>query len=181
MEKNFYNDEFEQLLKEKSDGFRMYPSKRVWHSIYNDLHPGRKWPSVAVSLVLIIALLMVGYWNNKSTPVTIANTTQKNIPATTQSQFAANNGSINNTAQQSNTTAATNTVASSANTPIAEQGHRGFVNVLVRQDPLNGIVGGIDDHAFRARLPHGPLELFTEHVDTRRLETRGDVAQPLWR
>lgn len=67
MERKFYTDNFEQLLKEKSDEFRMYPSKRVWHSIYNDLHPGRKWPSIAVSMVLIFALLMTGYWNNRST------------------------------------------------------------------------------------------------------------------
>jgi len=72
METKFYTDDFEQLLKEKSDEFRMYPSKRVWHSIYNDLHPGRKWPSIAVSLILIIALLMVGYWNdNASIPVVV--------------------------------------------------------------------------------------------------------------
>ena len=63
MEKKFYTDDFEQLLKEKSDQFRMYPSKRVWHSIYNDLHPGRKWPSVAMSMLLIIALLLIGYLN----------------------------------------------------------------------------------------------------------------------
>jgi Outer membrane protein beta-barrel domain len=63
MEKNFYTDDFEQLLKEKSDQFRMYPSKRVWHSIYNDLHPGRKWPSVAMSMLLVIVLLLVGYLN----------------------------------------------------------------------------------------------------------------------
>ncbi|MBS1510624.1 MAG: hypothetical protein JST86_07290 [Bacteroidetes bacterium] len=65
MERKFYTDDFEELLKEKADEFRMYPSKRVWHSIYNDLHPARKWPSIAISMVLIIALLMVGYWNNK--------------------------------------------------------------------------------------------------------------------
>lgn len=64
MERKFYTDDFEQLLKERSDEFRMYPSKRVWHSIYNDLHPGRKWPSVAVSMLLIIALLLVSYWNS---------------------------------------------------------------------------------------------------------------------
>jgi hypothetical protein len=76
METKFYTDDFEQLLKEKSDEFRMYPSKRVWHSIYNDLHPGRKWPSVAVSLILIIALLMVGYWNDHSS-VPLVNASQK--------------------------------------------------------------------------------------------------------
>jgi hypothetical protein len=80
MERKFYTDDFEQLLKEKSDEFRMYPSKRVWHSIYNDLHPGRKWPSVAASMLLIIALLFVGYWNNSSpkTLDTSVATLQKN-------------------------------------------------------------------------------------------------------
>ncbi len=65
MEHKFYTDNFERLLKEKSDEFRMYPSKRVWHSIYNDLHPGRKWPSFAISLVLVSVLFLIGYWNNQ--------------------------------------------------------------------------------------------------------------------
>ena len=63
MERNFYTDNFESLLKEKSDEFRMHPSKRVWHSIYNDLHPGRKWPSVSMSLIVLFIILMVGYMN----------------------------------------------------------------------------------------------------------------------
>ena len=76
MEKKFYTDNFERLLKEKSDDFRMYPSKRVWHSIYNDLHPGRKWPSVAMSMILVIALLLIGSLNTNDNAVktSIANT-----------------------------------------------------------------------------------------------------------
>jgi len=64
MEKNFYNDDFENFLKESTENFRMYPSRKVWHSIYNDLHPSRKWPSLAVCLVLITAILFVGVSNN---------------------------------------------------------------------------------------------------------------------
>lgn len=63
MEKEFYTDEFEQLLKEKADQFRMYPSKRVWHSIYNNLHPSRRWPSVVMCLFLITSLTLIGYLN----------------------------------------------------------------------------------------------------------------------
>ena len=63
MERKFYTNDFERLLKEKSDEFRMYPSKRVWHSIYNDLHPSRKWPSVAMTMMLVIGLLLIGYFN----------------------------------------------------------------------------------------------------------------------
>ena len=142
MERKFYTDNFEQLLKEKSDEFRMYPSKRVWHSIYNDLHPGRKWPSVAVSLVLIIALLMVGYWNNNnSNAVTIADAAQKNIPNTTTQVPGNNNaGAVTTTAPQS-TTAAANTVASSANTPTSEQGRGTLNNAATLHSQQNAIVG----------------------------------------
>jgi hypothetical protein len=91
MERKFYTDDFEQLLKEKSDEFRMYPSKRVWHSIYNDLHPGRKWPSVAVSLILIIALLIVGYWNNNSADTSVAV-----LPSQTNIASRESNGAVNN-------------------------------------------------------------------------------------
>lgn len=87
MERRIYTDNFEQLLKEKSDEFRMYPSKRVWHSIYNDLHPGRRWPSIAMSMLLIIALLLIGYLNTGN------NNGAKNIAGNNIST----NGSGNNT------------------------------------------------------------------------------------
>lgn len=63
MERNFYTDEFELLIKEKADQFRMYPSKRVWHSIYNNLHPSRKWPSFAIFILFLTSLLSIGYLN----------------------------------------------------------------------------------------------------------------------
>jgi hypothetical protein len=63
MDRNFDIDDFEQLLKERSDEFKMYPAKRVWYSIYNNIHPGRKWPSVATCITLIAVLLLVGYLN----------------------------------------------------------------------------------------------------------------------
>jgi len=99
MEKNFYNDEFEQLLKEKSDGFRMYPSKRVWHSIYNDLHPGRKWPSIAMGLSLIIALIFIGYINNnqagsKETTAVTAGTTGQNDNGTIARELPVNDNTL---------------------------------------------------------------------------------------
>lgn len=63
MERNLDIDDFERLLKDRSDEFKMYPVKRVWHSIYNNIHPGRKWPSVAMSITLIGVLLLTGYMN----------------------------------------------------------------------------------------------------------------------
>ncbi|MGG9971230.1 hypothetical protein ACQ33O_05480 [Ferruginibacter sp. SUN002] len=73
MERNMFNDSFERMLREKADEFRMYPSARVWHSIYNNIHPGRRWPSTAMSIVLIGLLLLIGYTNsekNTTKPIT---------------------------------------------------------------------------------------------------------------
>jgi hypothetical protein len=131
MERKFYTDDFERLLKEKSDEFRMYPSKRVWSSIYNDLHPGRKWPSVAVSLLLISALLITGYWNsnkNNDTKKTIiaaaynkpAGATEKNDAvyiagtATAQQTSSANNN--DNSREAATATVAGKTEPASKNT-----------------------------------------------------------------
>lgn len=70
MENEFYTDDFEQLLKEKADQFSMYPSKRVWYSIYNNLHPSRRWPSVVISLFLISSLILIGYLNTGENSIT---------------------------------------------------------------------------------------------------------------
>src|SRR5258708_3021021 len=43
MERGFYNEDFEQLIKQKADQYKMYPSDKVWKGIYRDLHTRRKW------------------------------------------------------------------------------------------------------------------------------------------
>ncbi|MEO8860059.1 MAG: hypothetical protein ABI358_01440 [Ginsengibacter sp.] len=71
MERKFFMNDFEESLKDHADQFKMIPSKKVWHGIYNDLHPGRRWPSVTISLLLIFILIGVGYLNthNAAQPV----------------------------------------------------------------------------------------------------------------
>ena len=66
MEENNYRDEFELFLKESADDFKMVPSRRIWYSIYNNLHPDRKWPSMAVCLFILTAVLYIGIANNNS-------------------------------------------------------------------------------------------------------------------
>ncbi len=94
MENEFYTDEFEQLLKEKADQFRMYPSKRVWHSIYNNLHPSRRWPSMVMLLLLISSLSVIGYLNTGDSAL--------NTPINSYAASQPSN-QINNTTQTINT------------------------------------------------------------------------------
>lgn len=44
----------------------MFPSRKVWYGIYNDLHPSKKWPSLAITLLLVSAVLFLGISNNNS-------------------------------------------------------------------------------------------------------------------
>lgn len=66
MEDNFIKDEFEQFLKGNADEFLMVPQRKVWYSIYNSMHPDRKWPSLAVCILILSAVLFIGISNNNS-------------------------------------------------------------------------------------------------------------------
>ncbi len=52
MERDFYNDDFESLIKQKADQFRMYPSDKVWNEVNKSLHPGKKWYWYGFALLL---------------------------------------------------------------------------------------------------------------------------------
>lgn len=43
MERGFYNDEFEELIKQKADQYKMYPSDQVWKGINRALHTRKKY------------------------------------------------------------------------------------------------------------------------------------------
>ena len=61
-----YKDDFEQFLKDTTEDFLMVPSRKVWYSIYNNIHPDRKWPSMAVCFLILSAVLYIGVSNNNS-------------------------------------------------------------------------------------------------------------------
>lgn len=96
MEQEFYRDEFEQLLKDTTDDFKMYPSRKVWHSIYNDLHPDRKWPSFAVCLLLLTTILYIGVTNNNN----ISNKNKRNTAGIAYKDNNTQTGDKAETAQQ---------------------------------------------------------------------------------
>jgi len=58
MERKFYNDDFEELIRQKTDQYKMYPSDKAWKGIYNSLHTKRR-RFIAGMSVLIISFLMI--------------------------------------------------------------------------------------------------------------------------
>lgn len=55
MERRLHNDEFEDLLRQKADQYRMYPSEKVWKEINRSIHPRKKWYWFGVALLLTSA------------------------------------------------------------------------------------------------------------------------------
>ena len=62
---NFYDDDFERYLREQTDQFKMEPSKKAWHGIYNNFHPGKRWPSIATGLMVITLLSLTNTLNTR--------------------------------------------------------------------------------------------------------------------
>jgi hypothetical protein len=51
-ESNFYSDEFEQLIREKTEQYKMYPSEKAWKGIHGSLHTKRRWFITGMSLLV---------------------------------------------------------------------------------------------------------------------------------
>lgn len=60
MDRNFYDNDFEEFLKQKSDQYKMYPSDRVWNNVYSSLHGRKKWWALGFTLFFIGTGLLVG-------------------------------------------------------------------------------------------------------------------------
>ena len=60
MESNFYSDEFEQLIRGKTEQYKMYPSEKVWKGVHGSLHTKRKWFIMGMSLLITGILFFAG-------------------------------------------------------------------------------------------------------------------------
>jgi hypothetical protein len=68
MEQQFFEDEFEQFLRENADQHRMYPSDGVWTNIYRNLHSGRRRIALGAMLMLVLSGII---WLANLSPVAV--------------------------------------------------------------------------------------------------------------
>ncbi len=83
MEDKNNNNDFEQFLRNSIDDFKMIPSRKIWYGIYNNMHPDRKWPSIAVCLIILTAVMFVGVANNNSISSSARRNVEQNLLAST--------------------------------------------------------------------------------------------------
>ena len=145
MEKNFYTDNFERLLKEKSDEFRMYPSRRVWHSIYNDLHPSRRWPSAAMSMVLLLTLVFIGYLNTSEN----LSDKSRNVRSSMSTNASSSANSTTGSSDPRSNSAIADANINQGNTGITDQSGNGTnpLNNDVTSGPLSSNNGNINSNS----------------------------------
>ncbi|HOZ77166.1 MAG TPA: outer membrane beta-barrel protein [Ferruginibacter sp.] len=127
--KNNNIENFEKFLREKTDEFRMYPSKRVWYSIYNDMHPGNRLPSISMTVVLIGFLFLIGFLNTTETAK------ENNIPK----QDIASSGNV---VVASNTLPEKNTAGYSTTETGSQLSSNNRVNLVNSSGESNPTVAG---------------------------------------
>jgi hypothetical protein len=139
-------DNFEGFLKESADSFLMVPSRKVWYGIYNNMHPDRKWPSMAVCLLILSAVMYIGVSNNNSLSIAARKAGARDI-----SGIAKNNAAEDNTAAKpdlaglsAHPTTGTSSPASDAEnnfigTAIDNAGQTGSENIIPDISDNNGV------------------------------------------
>src|SRR5688572_32364513 len=54
MERQFNNGDFEKLLRDNANQYRMYPSEKVWKGIHSTLHTRRRWYGFTATLMFLV-------------------------------------------------------------------------------------------------------------------------------
>jgi hypothetical protein len=54
MERQFNNGDFEKLLRDNANQYRMYPSEKVWKGIHSTLHTRRRWYGLTAAIIFLL-------------------------------------------------------------------------------------------------------------------------------
>lgn len=89
MQRNIYNDDFERLIRQKADQYKMYPSDQVWKGVYRSLHGGKRWRWLGLAVLLLSIGIYSGNWYLSDKPAArLANNIQPSISAANNFQQA---------------------------------------------------------------------------------------------
>lgn len=90
MERRLYNEDFEHLIKDKADQYKMYPSEKVWKSVYKSLHASRRWYWAGLLLFLggVGGYVTVSSIDTAPAKKRLASTVSKPTPSSNEAQAA---------------------------------------------------------------------------------------------
>lgn len=147
MDKDFYTNDFEQLLRERTEEFKMYPSESVWSNIFNKLHPGRRWGIIGGSVLLLLftASVLVLRTNNHNRPGLSSSSNDKITTDNKQQKAAADESDVvknaintNSVSENISPTISSSASATSINThtPYTVNNKNSSISLLNNDDKL---------------------------------------------
>jgi hypothetical protein len=86
MERQFNNGDFEKLLRDNANQYRMYPSEKVWKGIHSSLHTRRRWYGLTAAIMLLVTGSIISIIIYNDNPGKNNLTDQKNISIQNSSQ-----------------------------------------------------------------------------------------------
>ncbi len=80
MERQFNNGDFEKLLRDNANQYRMYPSEKVWKGIHSALHTRRRWYGLTAAIMFLVtgSIVSIFVFSDKQGKNTVAE--QKSTP-----------------------------------------------------------------------------------------------------
>ena len=177
MERNFYNEEFEDLIKQKADQYKMYPSDKVWKNIHGSLHTRRRW-FIAGMFTLITGILFFA-GKELLAPSTHITPPKKAI---TYNNRSDNNNTENNLADNNSSESNLSPTKKIAETPViiapafVEFNPDGTASEKEGNNQNEGIVGASDSIGNIAGLLEGQPNTISQNVAE---ETYSDFANSL--
>ena len=86
MERQINNGDFEKLLRDNANQYRMYPSEKVWKGIHSSLHTRRRWYGLTAAIMLLVtgSIVSIIIYSDKRGKNNL--TSQKNISVQNNSQ-----------------------------------------------------------------------------------------------
>jgi len=66
MERRYNNGDFEKLLRDNANQYRMYPSEKVWKGIHSALHTRRRWYGLTAAIMFLVtgSIISLFIFNN---------------------------------------------------------------------------------------------------------------------
>jgi len=105
MERQFNNGDFEKLLRDNANQYRMYPSEKVWKGIHSALHTRRRWYGLTAVIMFLVtgSIVSIIIYNdnpgkNNSTELktnSIQNSDQQQVLATASKETKTFTPAIN--------------------------------------------------------------------------------------
>ena len=91
MERQFNNGDFEKLLRDNANQYRMYPSEKVWKGIHSALHTRRRWYGLTAGIMFLLtsSIVSIIIYNDKPAGSKLTDQKNNSIQNNNQSEVIA--------------------------------------------------------------------------------------------